>query len=35
MEQLGRPLVPTAAEELRAYKAVETNGVFEWTIDQM
>jgi len=35
MDQLGRPLVPTATQELRAYKAVETNGVFEWTIDQM
>jgi len=34
MDNLGRPLVPTASQELRAYKAVETDGVFEWTIDE-
>ena len=34
MDHLGRPLLPTATQELRAYKAVETEGVFEWTIDE-
>jgi len=34
MDNLGRPLVPTATQELRAYKAVETDGVFESTIDE-
>jgi len=34
MDQLGRPLLPTATQELRAYKAVETDGTFEWTIDE-
>jgi hypothetical protein len=34
MDNLGRPLVPTATQELRAYRAVQTEGVFEWTIDE-
>jgi len=34
MDHLGRPLVPTATQQLRAYKAVQTDGVFEWTIDE-
>lgn len=34
MDDHGRPLVPTATQELRAYKAVETDGTFEWTIDE-
>ena len=34
MVHLGRPLVPTANQKLLAYKAVETDGVYEWTIDR-
>ena len=34
MDHMGRPLVPTATQLLRAYRAVETDGVFEWTIEQ-
>jgi len=33
MDHLGRPLVPTATQQLRAYRAVETDGTWEWTID--
>ncbi|MDP6933754.1 MAG: hypothetical protein QGG40_12600, partial [Myxococcota bacterium] len=32
MDDLGRPLLPTATQELRAYRAVETDGTYEWTI---
>ncbi len=34
MDQQGRPLVPTATQKLRAYRAVESDAGFEWTIDR-
>jgi len=34
MDNLGRPLLPTATQKLLAYKAVQTDGSFEWTIDE-
>jgi len=34
MDHLGRPLLPTATQKLQAYRAIETDGVFEWTVEE-